>query len=295
MWRDALALYDRELRRRGAAERTRREYAADLEGLAAWAGDLGLGPDAMDYKTLRRYVAALGHRRLAPRTVARKVASMRGFFACLVEHERLPANPADLLATPKKPDALPKTLKPAEVAALLDRIPATTPLELRDRALFELAYGCGLRAEELVNLDADAVDFDREEIRVTGKGSRTRVLPVGEPALRAMDAWLARGRPALSEETRPDPALFLSKSGRRLSTSDVRRRLRTWARHAQVQGGVHPHALRHAFATHLLEHGADLRAIQELLGHATISTTQVYTRIESARLRAAYATSHPRA
>jgi site-specific recombinase XerD len=180
------------------------------------------------------------------------------------------------------------------MAALLDRIPATTPLELRDRALFELAYASGLRAEELVDLDTPSVDFDGEEVRVEGKGSKTRIVPTGEPALAAVARYLERGRPALTAGD-GEPALFLSKSGRRLSTSDVRRRLRVWSRHAALQGGVSPHALRHSFATHLLEGGADLRAIQELLGHASISTTQIYTRVESARLKSAYARSHPRA
>ena len=197
-------------------------------------------------------------------------------------------------AAPRKAQKLPQVLKPAEVAALLDRIPADTALALRDRALFELAYASGLRAEELVTLDVESVDFDGELVRVEGKGSKTRFVPAGEHALRSIAAYLERGRPAL-QGADPDPALFLSKSGRRLSTSDIRRRLRVWARHASAQTGVHPHALRHSFATHLLEGGADLRAIQEMLGHASISTTQVYTRVESARLRAAYAKSHPRA
>jgi integrase/recombinase XerC/integrase/recombinase XerD len=160
--------------------------------------------------------------------------------------------------------------------------------------MFEIAYGCGLRAEELVNLDRGSVEFDAEQLRVLGKGSKTRFVPAGEPALRAVARYLERGRPALAGAT-GEEALFLSKSGRRLSTSDVRRRLRVWARNAAAQGAVHPHALRHSFATHLLEGGADLRAIQDLLGHSSISTTQVYTRVESARLRAAYERSHPRA
>ena len=133
--------------------------------------------------------------------------------------------------------------------------------------MFELAYGCGLRAEELVNLDLGSVEFDAEQLRVEGKGAKTRFVPAGEPALRAVARYLERGRAAL-RATADEPALFLSKTGRRLSTSDVRRRLRVWARHAAAQGAVHPHALRHSFATHLLEGGADLRAIQELLGHA---------------------------
>jgi integrase/recombinase XerC/integrase/recombinase XerD len=184
-----------------------------------------------------------------------------------------------------------------EVTALLDRIPATDPLSLRDRATFELAYASGLRAEELVGLDVDSLDFDGECVRVEGKGGKTRLVPVGEPALRALEHYLARGRPALGGSE--SPALFLSKSGNRLHTSDVRRRLRTWARLAAATSpaliDAHPHALRHSFATHLLHGGADLRSIQELLGHATISTTQVYTRVESARLRSAYSRAHPRA
>jgi integrase/recombinase XerC/integrase/recombinase XerD len=185
-----------------------------------------------------------------------------------------------------------------EVATLLDRIPASTPLELRDRAMFELAYASGLRAEELVKLDIGSIDFDAEEVRVEGKGSKTRVVPAGESALQNISDYLDRGRPALDASpggAAPVGPLFLSKSGRRLSTSDVRRRLRVWARHSAVSGKVHPHALRHSFATHLLDGGADLRAIQELLGHSSVSTTQIYTRVESARLKRAYAQAHPRA
>jgi integrase/recombinase XerC/integrase/recombinase XerD len=295
-WREALSLFDRDLRRRGAAERTRRAYGADLGQLAAWAGERGIAPDAVDYRTLRRYAAHLSERRVAATTVARKIAATRQFFASLVEHGLISANPADLLPLPRRPAALPRALTAGEVSSLLDRIPANAPLELRDRALFELAYGCGLRAEELVDLDVGSVDFEGEQLRVEGKGGKTRVVPAGEPALKAVERYLSRGRPPLLDgAAAEEPALFVSKTGRRLSTSDIRRRLRVWARHAHAQGGVHPHALRHSFATHLLEGGADLRAIQELLGHATISTTQVYTRVESARLRAAYARSHPRA
>ena len=198
------------------------------------------------------------------------------------------------MPSPKRGRKLPRVLTPEEVTALLDRIPAATPLDLRDRAMFELAYACGLRAEELVQLDVGSVDYEAEEVRVEGKGSKTRIVPAGEPALRALARYVERARTALSDG-RGEQALFLSKSGRRLSTSDVRRRLRVWARHAAVQGGVHPHALRHSFATHLLDGGADLRAIQEMLGHATVSTTQIYTRVESARLKQAYERAHPRA
>jgi site-specific recombinase XerD len=293
-WRAALRTFDADLQRRGAAERTRRAYGTDAAELAAWATANGLNPTEVDYKVLRRWAARLSQRGAAPRTMARKLASIRSLFRSLLEHGEVASNPADLLPAPRLPQTLPTTLKPADVAALLERIPASTPLEQRDRALFELAYSSGLRAEELVDLDVTNIDFDAEQVRVEGKGSKTRFVPAGEHALRSIAAYLERARPALVGAD-AESALFLSKSGRRLSTSDVRRRLRVWARHAATQTGVHPHALRHSFATHLLEGGADLRAIQEMLGHASISTTQVYTRVESARLRAAYAKSHPRA
>jgi len=293
-WREAITLFEADLRRRGAAEKTRRAYAIDIGQFALWCGAQGIDPVEVTPRTLRRYAATLSDRRAVAATVARKLAALRALYRALREHGVVAQNPADLIAAPKRPRNLPRVLRPDEMAAVLDRIPASTPLELRDRALFEVAYASGLRAEELVRLDAASVDFDGEELRVEGKGSKTRFVPVGEPALRAVARYLERARPALQNGD-DTPALFLSKSGRRLSTSDVRRRLRAWTRHAEVQGGVSPHTLRHSFATHLLEGGADLRAIQELLGHASISTTQIYTRVESARLKTAYAKSHPRA
>ena len=289
----ALELLDADLRRRGSAERTRTAYRSDLEQLAGWATGHGLEPTSVDHRALRRHAASLSDAGNGPTTVARKLAAARALFRALREHGLVTSNPADLVAAPKRGQALPRVLDAEQVAALLDRIPASTPLELRDRAMFELAYGSGLRAEELVRLDAGAVDFDAEEVRVEGKGSKTRIVPVGESAVRAISRYTERGRPAL--DAGDATALFLSKSGRRLSTSDVRRRLRVWARQAAVAGKVHPHALRHSFATHLLDGGADLRAIQELLGHSSISTTQIYTRVESARLKRAYAQAHPRA
>ncbi len=296
-WQRALDAFDADLRRRAVAAKTRRAYAIDTHQFARWAGGRELSPDAIDVRALRRYVASLTEAGQAPTTVARKLAALRGLFRHQVSVGARSENPAELLSSPKRSQRLPRVLKPAEVATLLDRIPATGPLELRDRALFELAYACGLRAEELVTLDVSSVDFDAETVRVEGKGDKTRLVPAGEHALAALERYLARARSALSVDD--GQALFLSKSGRRLGTSDIRRRLRTWARlaarSAPALGDAHPHALRHSFATHLLEGGADLRAIQELLGHASISTTQVYTRVESARLRQAYVSSHPRA
>src|ERR1700750_813978 len=293
-WREALRLFDAVLRRRGAAEKTRRAYAIDIGQFALWCGAQDIDPAEVTPRTLRRYAATLSDRRAVPATVARKLAALRALYRALREHGVVAQNPADLIPAPKRPRNLPRVLRPDEMAAVLDRIPASTPLELRDRALFEVAYARRLRAEELVTLDVAAVEFDGEELRVEAKGGKTRFVPAGEPALRAVARYLERARPALANGD-DTPALFLSKSGRRLSTSDVRRRLRAWTRHAEVQGGVSPHTLRHSFATHLLEGGADLRAIQELLGHASISTTQIYTRVESARLKSAYARSHPRA
>jgi integrase/recombinase XerC/integrase/recombinase XerD len=293
-WGDALHLFESDLRRRGAAQKTLNAYGVDLRQLAGWARRHGLRPEEIDQRALRRYAAQLGQTKPAPATVARKLAAIRAFFRVLREHGLITQNPGELLPSPKQAQPLPRALKPAEVAALLDRIPQATPLQARDRAIFEIAYACGLRAEELVRLDVGSIDFDADDIRVVGKGSKTRVVPAGEAALRSVARYLERARPALAAGD-AEPALFLSKSGKRLSTSDVRRRLRTWERHAEIQGGISPHALRHSFATHLLEGGADLRAIQELLGHASLSTTQIYTRVDSARLRAAYARSHPRA
>lgn len=278
------------------AERTRRAYAVDVAQLAEWAAGHGLGPADVGHRDLRRFAGVLGERGARKSTVGRKLAAIRAFYRELVRAGEVEASPGDLVSSPRRESTLPRVLKPAEVSALLDAIPQGTPLELRDRALFELAYGAGLRAEELVRLDVGALEPDAEELRVEGKGGKTRVVPAGEPAWRALERWLERGRPVLARAAdEPSPALFLSKTGRRLSTSDVRRRLRVWTRRAAVAGGVSPHALRHSFATHLLEGGADLRAIQELLGHASLSTTQTYTRVESGRLRRTYALAHPRA
>jgi len=292
-WPEALRDFDADLRLRAAAEKTRRAYGGDLAHFAQWCAGRSLSPVEVDARVLRRYAAQRSQEGLSPASLARTVASLRSFYRMLREHGLVASNPAELLTLPKRPRSLPHVLRPQELGQLLDRIPQTTPLELRDRAMLELAYACGLRAEELVTLTTDSVDFDAEQLRIEGKGSKTRLVPVGEPALRALTRYLERARPALAHDD--ERALLLSKSGRPLSTSDVRRRLRIWSTRAGLGGAVHPHALRHSFATHLLNGGADLRAIQELLGHSSISTTQVYTQVESARLRRAYASSHPRA
>lgn len=293
-WEAALAGFERELRTRGTAANTLRAYRRDLHELGAWASARGRAPNELVYRDLRAYAGALSERRLARASVSRKLAAIRSFHEHLVASGRAQSNPADLLASPKRDSRLPRTLAPDEVTALLDRIPARSPLELRDRALFELAYASGMRAEEIVSLDLDALDFESETARVTGKGGKTRLVPIGEPAQRALRRYLDAARHALG----PGPgeqALFVSRRGRRLSPSDVRRRLIKWVREAAVGGRISPHTLRHSFATHLLEGGADLRSIQELLGHSSLSTTQIYTRVEASRLRREYAKSHPRA
>ncbi len=288
-WAKSLAGFDDWQRARGMGDKTRRAYGVDLGQLAGWAGGRGIEPGDVSHRELRRFAAVLGENGAAKSTVGRKLAAIRTFYRHLVERGELSSNPADLVSSPKKDAYLPRVLKSGDVAQLLERIPASSPLDLRDRAMFELAYAAGLRAEELTTLDTTSPDPDAEQVRVEGKGGRTRVVPVGEHAWRALDRYLTRGRPAL--DSGDSQALLLSKSGRRLSTSDVRRRLKLQARSV----GLSPHTLRHSFATHLLEGGADLRSIQELLGHASISTTQTYTRVESKRLRMAYARSHPRA
>ena len=311
LWSAALALLEDDLRRRDAAARTRRAYAADLRQFVEWAIPQGLVPAAAGPRELRRYIAQLSAAGMAPASTARKLAALRALFASQREHGHIAHSPAELLATPKRGSHLPRVLRATDVEGLLDGIPAGGALEIRDRALFELAYACGLRAEELVSLRVDDVDHDGEQLRVEGKGRKTRYVPVGELALAAVGRYLERARPALAsapraagqreparaerEPTSAERALFLSKSGRALSTSDVRRRLRVWTERAAIAGGASPHVLRHSFATHLLNGGADLRSIQELLGHASVSTTQVYTRVESARLKSAYSRSHPRA
>jgi integrase/recombinase XerC/integrase/recombinase XerD len=293
-WGQELSAYDRDLRTRSAAERTRHAYGVDLGQFVEWARPQGLEPGEVRHRDVRRYGASLSENGAAPATVARKLAAVRGLFDFMVRNERLSQNPADLVSSPKREENLPKVLSAEQVRTLLERIPARTPLELRDRAMLELAYSCGLRCEEIVNLNVDSLDFESEQLRVLGKGNKERLLPVGEPAQKALRRYTERARHALSVDP-TETALFLSKNGRRLSNSDVTRRLDLWVREAALAAGVSPHSLRHSFATHLLEGGADLRTIQELLGHSSISTTQIYTRVDAARLRDAYAATHPRA
>jgi tyrosine recombinase XerC len=293
-WEGALVGFDSEMRSRQLSEHTRRAYMRDVGELAGWAGGRKIEPSGVTYRTLRAFAAELGSRDLNRSTVSRKLAAVRALFDYLRRHGDVTQNPAELLPNPRGESRLPHVLSPEEMRTLVERVPMTTPLEARDRAMLEIAYSCGLRCSELVGLDTDSVDFEGETLRVRGKGGKERVVPLGEPAQQALSRYVERFRPALVAD-RSEPALLLSKSGRRLSPSDVTRRLAGWVREASIAGRVSPHALRHSFATHMLEGGADLRAIQELLGHASVSTTQIYTRVEPARLRRAYGQAHPRA
>jgi len=313
-WSEAARLLQDDLRLRDAAARTMRAYAIDIEQFVAWAGARELQPADVGPRDMRAYVADLSEHGVAPSTSARKLAALRALFNSQREHRLIAQNPAELVSTPRRAHDLPRVLKRREAAALLDSIPASRPsaaqgaaqrtraaLNLRDRAMFELAYACGLRAEELVSLVLDSIDHDAEQLRVEGKGRKTRFVPAGELALAAVGEYVTLGRPLLAgreHTTTAESVLLLSKTGRRLSTSDVRRRLVRWARSSGVEsstGAISPHTLRHSYATHLLDGGADLRSIQELLGHASVSSTQIYTRVESAKLKSAYARSHPRA
>lgn len=259
---------------------TRRAYGVDVREFARWLERRGTRLHDVDVRTLADYAAELGRARpekLAPATIGRKLAAVRAFL----RHALGPENVPDASFAPRRPRRLPDAPRPEEVDGALDGLAGDGPLAARNRALVELVYSAGLRSQEAVDLDLADVDFEQELVHVRGKGGKERVVPLGEEAALWLARYLREARPALA--TGANDAFFLSARGRRLDTSTLRRIV------------PHPHRLRHAFATHLLEGGADLRAIQELLGHASISTTQTYTRIESKRLRKAYAHAHPRA
>jgi integrase/recombinase XerC/integrase/recombinase XerD len=294
-WQFDLDRFDISLHRRGLADTTRKSYGSDLHDLAVWATERGVEAPQIDVRTLRSYVQQVSRNGLAASSLARRLASIRAFYASLLERGEVTQNVAELMTTPKQPRDLPRVLSAPEVGRLLDRAPRSTPLQKRDRAMFELTYSCGLRAGELISLTLASVDLDEEQLRIEGKGGRTRFVPIGERAGEALTDYLDRARPKLVGVDDARGWLFLTRSGNQLAPSDVRRRLENSLRAAGVAAGISPHALRHSFATHLLNGGADLRSVQELLGHRSISATQIYTRVESARLRAQYGKSHPRA
>jgi site-specific recombinase XerD len=269
---------DRFLASASLAEATRRAYASDLRDFDAWLNTEGLSMDRIDTRALAEYTAELGRGRrgLAPATIARRLAAVRSFLRFTLG----PAHVPEAALAPRRPRRLPNAPKVAEVETLVTSLDGDGPLAARNVALIELVYSCGLRSAEAVGLDLVDVDFEREALHVHGKGGRDRVVPLGEHAAHALAVYLREARPRLAQGA--ENALFLSARGRRLDTSTLRRLLRN------------PHRLRHAYATHLLEGGADLRTIQELLGHASLSTTQIYSHVDARRLRRVYDRSHPR-
>ena len=275
---DTGAAIDRYLASPALAESTRRAYASDLRELHGWLERRGTSVEEVDVRVLVEYASELGRARngLAPATIARKLAAVRSFLRFTLGPARVP----DASLGPRRPQRLPEAPKRGEIESILDALEGDGPLALRNLALVELVYSAGLRSAEAVGLDLGDVDFEQEHLRVRGKGGKERVVPLGEEAAHVVARYLREARPELARGA--DDALFLSVRGRRLDTSTLRRLL------------PHPHRLRHSFATHLLEGGADLRTIQELLGHSSLSTTQVYSHVDAKRLRKVYDFSHPR-
>ena len=275
---DSNAAIARFLESGGLSDATRRAYAGDLSSFTSWLEGRELTLEDVDARVLADYVADLGRgrSRLAPGSIARRLATIRSCIRFTLGPSSVPA--ASL--APRRPRHLPDAPKVAEIEALLELVDGDSPLALRNRALLELVYSGGLRSAEAVALDLADVDFERESVHVRGKGGKERMVPLGEEAAHRVARYLREGRPALAAGA--ENALFLSARGRRLDTSTIRRLVR------------HPHRLRHAFATHLLEGGADLRTIQELLGHASLSTTQIYSHVDARRLRRVYDGAHPR-
>jgi integrase/recombinase XerC len=271
------------------SELTTENYARDLRRLFDLAADTPLA-DLRSHH-IRRYIAQLHSRGLSGRTLARMLSAWRSFFNYLMRDHGFRGNPCIGLHPPKAPKTLPHALSPDEAVKLVE-LPAHTPADLRDKAMFELLYSSGLRLAELISLDPAAIDFNDAAVTVTGKGSKMRIVPVGHHAVAALKGWLAvRSELAKSDES----ALFVGKNGKRISPRTVQLQLRQWGIRQGIASGVHPHLLRHSFATHVLQSSGDLRAVQEMLGHASISTTQVYTHLDFQYLAKIYDGAHPRA
>jgi integrase/recombinase XerD len=273
------------------APRTVEAYRRDLGDLERW---LGGSPADATTGQLAAYVAQLRADGLAATTVARRIAALRSFYRHQVLIGARTANPAAELELPRRRRALPKTLSPGEVERLIEAATGTTPRALRDRALVELLYGAGLRVSEAVGLDRAAVDLERRFVRCIGKGSKERIVPIGREAVEAIRRYEARGRPYLDKRHRPE--LFLNAQGGALTRAGAFLILRRLAEGAGLEPErIHPHLLRHSFATHLLEGGADLRSVQEMLGHADLATTELYTHVSDRRRRELYYRAHPHA
>lgn len=276
--------YERRL-----ADLTLKHYRRDLDLLGELAGERS--PTALQQQDVRRFVAQLHSKGLGAKSLARVLSGWRGFFEYLKHQGLLRSNPADGVRAPKAEKRLPEALSPDEASRLV-AIVDDTPSGKRDHALFEMAYSCGLRVSELVGLDLGSIDLASGEVRVTGKGGKTRIVPVGKPALQAVRDWLVvRGAQKGSESQ----ALFLGERGGRLSVRVVQTRIKQWATKQGITADVHPHMLRHSFASHVLQSSGDLRAVQEMLGHASIASTQVYTHLDFQHLAKVYDAAHPRA
>lgn len=277
---------------RRVSAHTQAAYARDLGSAADWLEERGR-PDWARVTTadLREFIAARHRAGLKPASLARLVSALRSFYVWQMREGLAARNPATDVRAPKRPPRLPETVDVDDLAAMLDAAPADD-LDVRDHALLELFYSAGVRLAEAVGLDVNDVDLAGGEARVLGKGSRQRSVPIGSRAIAALRNWL-RVRPQLASAD--EPALFVSQRGTRLSRSSVAARMQRWAQQHGLPVHLHPHKLRHSFATHLLESSADLRAVQELLGHANIGTTQIYTHLDFAHLAKVYDAAHPRA
>ncbi|HLJ69377.1 MAG TPA: site-specific tyrosine recombinase XerD [Chloroflexota bacterium] len=277
---------------RGASAHTLAGYRADLEHLIEWLNEHDItGWQELDRSAIRRWVAWMHSEGYATTSMSRKLSAVRSFFRYLVREERLERSPLLLVPAPKTGRTLPTVLSVDEVERLLAAPDPRTPLGSRDRCLLEVLYATGLRVSELLSLRLDDVDWTQRTIRVIGKGSKERIVLVGDLAMDALDAYVHVGRPALDGKTSGD-ALFLSRLGAPLSVRGFHVVLQSYVRTAEITRRVTPHTLRHSFATHMLEGGADLRSVQELLGHSHLSTTQVYTHVSDAYMREVYARAH---
>ena len=277
---------------RRLAGNTRRHYRRDLAELQAFCDKVGLGEwRELDTHQVRQFAAQAHRRGLSGRSIQRRLSAIRSFYNYLLRERHVTRNPAHDVRAPKSERRLPDTLNVDDIARLL-RGASQEVLAVRDRAILELLYSSGLRLSELVALDMGDMDLEERTVRVTGKGNKTRVVPIGAKALTALRAWLVlRAEQLAAGET----AVFTGRRGRRLGQRAVQQRVRHWAHKRGVPGTVHPHTLRHSFASHLLESSGDLRAVQELLGHADISTTQIYTHLDFQHLAQVYDKAHPRA
>ena len=279
---------------RGSSDNTVAAYGRDLSRYVGWLAERGVtDPDDVTRELVEGYVAALAEVGLAPASVERAVSAVKGFHRFMAGEGVSSAFPTSDLPLPAKPARLPEVISVDDAARLLDQPFPRTPAGLRDHAILEVLYGCGLRASELCGLDVRAVLLDEGLLRVFGKGEKERVVPVLGTAYDALAAYMERGRGALVGR-RPCEAVFLNVRGGRLSRQSVHSIVEKYGRVVGIRS-LHPHTLRHSFATHLLEGGADLRAVQELLGHANIATTQLYTHVDRSHIRRVYLAAHPRA